>query len=156
PHRSATHQARMLSDGSSTRTCGSGASCTCPTSLAAGRRSPRTRFLASTSTLATDPAAARVTVGALAEAFLAIADADGDGRVSPPEFRAFQGGHFPHLTEVNANEAFAHLDTDDDGHLSAEEFIRAIIEYWSSPDPDAPGNWWIGRPIYTILMHLRA
>src|SRR5262249_23948604 len=115
----------------------------------------KNQFLASTLTLATDPAAARVTMGALAEAFLAIADADGDGRLSPSDFRAFQGAHFPHLTEADANEAFAHLDTDDDGYLSAEEVVRAIIEYWSSSDPDAPGNWWMGRPIYTVLMHLR-
>ncbi|MBV9140846.1 MAG: hypothetical protein JO115_08000 [Pseudonocardiales bacterium] len=55
---------------------------------------------------------------------------------------------FPGLTEAEANEAFAHLDTDGDGLLSAEEFIRATIEYWSSTDPDAPGNWWMGRPTY--------
>jgi hypothetical protein len=86
------------------------------------------QFLVSTSTLAADPAAARATVGAIAE--------------------AFHGGHFPGLTEADAHEAFAHLDTDGDGLLSAEELIRATIEYWSSTDPDAPGNWWMGRPTY--------
>jgi Ca2+-binding EF-hand superfamily protein len=106
------------------------------------------QFLVPTSTLAADPAAARAMVGALAEAFLAIADTDRDGQVSPTEFLAFQRGHFPGLTEADANEAFAHLDTDGDGLLSAEEFARAIIEFWSSADPDAPGNWWMGRPTY--------
>ena len=52
------------------------------------------------------------------------------------------------LTEADAHEAFVHLDTDGDGLLSAEEFIRATIEFWSSTDPDAPGNWWMGRPTY--------
>jgi Ca2+-binding EF-hand superfamily protein len=106
------------------------------------------QFLESTLTLATDPAAAQVTVGALATAFLAIADTDHDGQISPTEFRAFLGGHFPDLTETDATEAFAHLDTDGDDHLSAQEFTQAIIEYWSSNDPNAPGNWWMDQPVY--------
>lgn len=105
-------------------------------------------FLRSTLTLAGDPEAAKATVGALAEAFLAIADTDQDGQVGPAEFYKFQTGHFPGLTEADANEAFAHLDTDGDGHLSADEFVRAVIEYWSSDDVDAPGNWWVGKPVY--------
>ncbi|HEV3359911.1 MAG TPA: EF-hand domain-containing protein [Pseudonocardiaceae bacterium] len=106
------------------------------------------QFLRSTLTLADDPEAAKATVGALAEAFLAIADTNQDGQVSPAEFLAFQTGHFPGLTEADANEAFGHLDTDGDGQLSAAEFVSAVIEYWSSDDVDAPGNWWVGRPIY--------
>src|SRR4051794_12968434 len=47
-----------------------------------------------------------------------------------------------------ADEAFRHLDQDGDGYLSADEFITAIVEYWSSDDPDAPGNWAMGRPAY--------
>jgi Ca2+-binding EF-hand superfamily protein len=108
----------------------------------------REQFLISTRTLVSDPAAAQATVGALAEAFLAIADTDHDGQVSPEEFLAFQRGHFPDLTEADANEAFSHLDVDGDGLLSAEEFTRAIIEFWSSTDPNARGNWWMGRPTY--------
>jgi Ca2+-binding EF-hand superfamily protein len=106
------------------------------------------QFVTSTCTLASDPAAARATVGALAEAFLAIADINHDGQVNTTEFLAFQRGHFPDLTEADANEAFSHLDADGDGLLSAEEFIRATIEFWSSTDPNASGNWWMGRPTY--------
>ena len=40
------------------------------------------------------------------------------------------------------------LDADGDGYLPDEEFTRAIVEYWSSADPEAPGNWWMGRPAY--------
>src|SRR4051794_36073404 len=47
-----------------------------------------------------------------------------------------------------ADEAFRHLDQDGDGYLSADEFITAIVEYWSSDDPDGPGNWAMGRPAY--------
>ncbi|MFD7657850.1 EF-hand domain-containing protein [Actinosynnema sp. NPDC059797] len=111
-----------------------------------GEAITREQFLASTGSLADDPVAARASVGALAEAFLAIADTDADGRVSPAEFLVFQHGHFPGLTEAEADEAFRHLDLDGDGHLTAEEFIQACVDYWSSTDPDAPGNWWTGRP----------
>ncbi|MFD2472367.1 EF-hand domain-containing protein [Amycolatopsis silviterrae] len=106
----------------------------------------RERFVESSRTLADDPAAARATVGALAETFLSIADTDGDGRVSPAEYLVFLRSHFPDIAEAEANEAFAHLDRDGDGSLTAGEFVEAIIEFWSSSDPDAPGNWWMGRP----------
>ncbi|MGM1059458.1 EF-hand domain-containing protein [Saccharothrix sp. Mg75] len=106
----------------------------------------REQFVGSTGSLSDDPEGARAGVGALAEAFLSIADTDVDGRVSPVEYAAFLRGHFPGLTEAEVAEAFAHLDTDDDGHLTAEEFTRACVEFWSSTDPDAPGNWWMGRP----------
>ncbi len=104
------------------------------------------QFVTSTRTLASDPAAARATVGAVAEAFLAIADIDRNGQLGPAEYLAFQRGHFPGLTETDAHEAFSHLDVDDDGLLSAEEFIQVTIEFWSSTDPDAPGNWGMGPP----------
>ena len=107
----------------------------------------REEFLASTGSLADDPEAARASVGALAQAFLTIADTDVDGRVSPAEFRVFQRGHFPGLTEDEVAEAFGHLDADGDGYLTAEEFTRACVEFWSSSDPDASGNWWMGRPV---------
>lgn len=106
------------------------------------------QFMDSTRSLAADPDAALATVGALAEAFLNIADTNADGTVTPAEFLAFQRGHFPGLTEAEAAEAFGHLDTDGDGLLSTTEFIQAVVEFWSSTDPDAPGNWWMGRPTY--------
>lgn len=107
----------------------------------------REQFLASTGSLADDPQAARATVGAIARAFLAVADTDDDGRIGPEEFLVFQRGHFPGLTEADATEAFSHLDTDGDGHLTAKEFTDACVEYWTSTDPEAPGNWWAGRPV---------
>lgn len=106
----------------------------------------RDEFISATRDLADDPVAADATLGALAREFLAIADVDTDGRVTPAEFLAFQRGHFPGLREEDAATAFAHLDTDGDGHLSPEEFIRATIGYWTSTDPGSPANWWIGRP----------
>lgn len=104
----------------------------------------RDDFISSTRDLADDPGAADATLGALAREFLKIADIDADGRVTPAEFLTFQRGHFPGLPERDAEVAFAHLDVDGDGYLSPDEFVRATIEYWTSTDPDAPGNWWIG------------
>ncbi|QNP66649.1 EF-hand domain-containing protein [Streptomyces genisteinicus] len=112
----------------------------------------RADFIASTAALADDPAAARATVGALAKAFLALADTDGDGRIDPDEFFAFQRGHFPGLDRAASDLAFGHLDQDGDGVLSAEEFVTATIEYWSSRDPEAPGNWWAGNPALTRVV----
>jgi Ca2+-binding EF-hand superfamily protein len=107
----------------------------------------REQFTASTASLADDPAAAERMLGALADAFLAITDTDGSGTVDPGEFFTFQRGHFPSLTRQAAEAAFARLDRNGDGQLSAEEFRTAIVEFWTSRDPAAPGNWWTGTPL---------
>ncbi|GHF38063.1 EF-hand domain-containing protein [Streptomyces griseosporeus] len=109
---------------------------------------PKDQFVVSTRTLAQNPEAARTTLGRLAETYLQIADIDQDGRISPGEFLAFQRGHFPGLTEENAAEAFSRLDSDGDGTLSPAEFTSAVVEFWTSADPDANGNWWMGRPVF--------
>ncbi|MGW4384808.1 EF-hand domain-containing protein [Kitasatospora sp. NPDC004531] len=106
----------------------------------------RAQFLESTAALADDPKAADEVLGGLGRAFLAVADADGNGVVDADEFFLFQRGHFPQLRRVDADAAFAHLDRDGDGTLSPEEFVTAIVEYWTSRDPQAPGNWWTGSP----------
>ena len=106
----------------------------------------RDQFVASTGAVTDRPGAARMLLGGLAEAFLDIADADGDGRVELDEFFHFQRGHFPDFTREQAAEAFAKLDQDGDGCLDAGEFITATVEFWTSSDPAAPGNWWAGEP----------
>lgn len=95
-----------------------------------------------------DPSACKAVLGALAETFFGLADHDRDGRLDRDEFWAFQHGHFPELTHTALDEAFDHLDADHDGYLSRKQFTGAIVEYWTSSDPDAPGNWWLGRPVY--------
>ncbi|RAG83762.1 EF-hand domain-containing protein [Streptacidiphilus pinicola] len=106
----------------------------------------RDQFVGSTGSLVDQPDAARALLGGLAEAFLAIADADGDGRVELDEFFLFQRGHFAGFSREQAAEAFAKLDRDGDGCLDADEFVTAIVEFWTSSDPAAPGNWWAGQP----------
>ncbi|KQX46286.1 MULTISPECIES: EF-hand domain-containing protein [unclassified Streptomyces] len=109
----------------------------------------REEFIAATAALADDPAAARSTLGALALAFLSIADTDGDGLVDPDEFFTFQRGHFPGIERAASDTAFRRLDRDGNGTLSEDEFVEAVIEYWTSRDPQAPGNWWVGDPART-------
>ncbi|MFD5419344.1 EF-hand domain-containing protein [Streptomyces sp. NPDC127069] len=109
-------------------------------------RMTKQEFVTSTLTLAADPEAAAATVGALARAFFAIADVDADGLVSRTEFDSFQRSHFPGIGQADLDAAFAHLDRDGDGSLDPVEFESAVVEYWSSTDPTAPGNWWMGRP----------
>jgi Ca2+-binding EF-hand superfamily protein len=113
-----------------------------------GEGIPKDQFVASTRILAEDPEAARASLGRLAETYLRIADIDQDGLIGPSEFLAFQRGHFPAFSEDDAAEAFSRLDADGDGVLSAGEFTNAIVEFWTSPDPEAPGNWWMGRPSF--------
>ncbi|GAA1661991.1 hypothetical protein GCM10009830_04020 [Glycomyces endophyticus] len=105
-------------------------------------------FVAATRTLAGDPAAADATVGKLARTFHSIADADGSGDVNRDEFKRFSRSHFPNLGDEDIATAFKHLDIDGDGTLTEEEFVGAVVEYWSSTDPEAPGNWWMGEPVY--------
>ncbi|MFJ3876907.1 EF-hand domain-containing protein [Streptomyces sp. NPDC090077] len=113
---------------------------------AADGRLTKEEFTTGVLALAGDPEAAAATVGALARAFFAIADADADGLVSRPEFDAFQRSHFPGIGRADLDAAFGRLDRDGDGTLDPAEFESAVVEYWSSTDPDAPGNWWMGRP----------
>lgn len=118
--------------------------------LPAGSRGlTREEFVRSNLALADgSPADREAILGALADTFFCLADADGDGRVNREEFWAFQHGHFPELTRAVLSEAFDYLDTDRDGYLSRAQFTTSIVEYWTSRDPDAPGNWWLGRPVY--------
>jgi hypothetical protein len=106
----------------------------------------RERFIAGTLRLATDPGLAQASVGALGEIVFEIADRDGNGVIDPDEYAAFLRALFPGVTRDDADEAFRHLDADHDGVLRRQEFVTAIIQFWSSGDPEAPGNWWAGPP----------
>jgi Ca2+-binding EF-hand superfamily protein len=103
-------------------------------------------FLASTLSLSTPGAPGANALAGLANMLFDIADVDGDGAIQLEEYFAFQQGHSPRLTEDVARLAFAHLDLNSDGSISREELASAIEEYWTSEDPQAPGNWFFGAP----------
>jgi Ca2+-binding EF-hand superfamily protein len=75
----------------------------------------------------------------LVDAFFALADRDGDGRVNEDElimhFRAWNH------TEDQAREAFRRLDRNGKGAISKQEWMANLEEFYYSEDPDAPGNW---------------
>jgi Ca2+-binding EF-hand superfamily protein len=75
----------------------------------------------------------------LVDAFFALADRDGDGRVNENElimhFRAWNH------TEDQAREAFQRLDRNGDGAISKQDWMTNLEEFYYSEDPEAPGNW---------------
>lgn len=103
-------------------------------------------FIAATKSL--DPQGAQATLGAMARTYLSIADTNGDGTLSGEEFAAFLRSTLPEIPQNEIEKAFDFLDRDGSGHLTAEEFSAAVVEYWTSSDPAAPGNWFLGQPVY--------
>jgi Ca2+-binding EF-hand superfamily protein len=78
----------------------------------------------------------------LAQALFDLCDADGNGEVSPAEFFQYQRAFG--TSAENSRLAFARLDRDGSGALSVEELLSAWHEYYTSTDPQAPGNWLYG------------
>ncbi|WP_327093314.1 EF-hand domain-containing protein [Nonomuraea sp. NBC_01738] len=77
-----------------------------------------------------------------AAALWQLCDKDGDGMVGAREFARF---HTAFGTSAhNSRVSFEKLDRDGDGNLSVEELIDAWREYYTSADPDSPGNWLYG------------
>jgi Ca2+-binding EF-hand superfamily protein len=81
----------------------------------------------------------------IAEAAVALADRDGDGKVSEAEAiksqMAWAGGG---VTEEQARASFKMTDSDGDGFATAEDMRRMVEQYYMSEDPQAPGNWLLG------------
>jgi len=81
-------------------------------------------------------------VAGTAEAMFEAVDENGDGRISPAEYRqlveAWNG------RETDTAEAFALLDLNHDGYLSRSEFTEHWTEFWAGDNPQAPGSWVFG------------
>ncbi|MGH3761625.1 EF-hand domain-containing protein [Actinophytocola sp.] len=60
-------------------------------------------------------------------AIVNLCDTDGDGQVSPSEFKRWLGAVGVPVSE--ADSAFRKLDTSGDGHLSVEELIQAVRDF---------------------------
>jgi hypothetical protein len=114
----------------------------------ADRAVTRDEFIRGIAALADDPAAAAASLGALAEKYFDVTDLDRNGVLDQREYEVFLVSHFPDIERRDIEEAFDYLDRNRDGVLSRAEFSRAIVEYWTSADPDALGNWALGTPIY--------
>jgi Ca2+-binding EF-hand superfamily protein len=82
-------------------------------------------------------------VAATATAMFEAIDADGDERISAPEYNelieTWNGA------PTDTDEVFGELDLDGDGHLSLDEFVQLWTEFWAGDNPNAAGTWVFGR-----------
>ncbi len=89
-----------------------------------------------------DPAAAHDYAKGDIQLIFDAMDADGDGRLTVAEYRAY-------LRACGADDAiaqafFAHVDLDEDGRITREELARAVEDFLLSQNPDAAGNYLFG------------
>lgn len=77
------------------------------------------------------------------KAVVAIADEDGDGKLTASEQARWMGS-LMNVAENHANEGFGRVDTDGDGLITTEELIEAIRGYYFDESPDSPAHWLIG------------
>ncbi|WP_170177556.1 EF-hand domain-containing protein [Thermomonospora umbrina] len=109
-------------------------------------RLTREEFITACTALTRDPQLARRTLGGLADAVMAVADRDDNGTISLPEYTAFIHGHAPGLPSDQVAQAFARLDVDGNGRIDHAELTGCVLDYYTSPDPHAAGNWLFGPP----------
>jgi len=69
-------------------------------------------------------------------------DFDQDGKISTSDYKNF-------LKAANADtnwadDVFAKLESDGSGYISKDEFAAHHRDFFSSDDPNAPGNWFYG------------
>jgi hypothetical protein len=76
-------------------------------------------------------------------AVFAVADADGDGRITVEEMSAAQSRTGMSVAETS--HVFRLLDADRDGFVSTDDYAGAARGFYLSDDPDHPGNLIAGR-----------
>jgi Ca2+-binding EF-hand superfamily protein len=81
-------------------------------------------------------------VGGIVDGLIGALDRDGNGSLSQEEYvRMYSAVGVP---SASSAEWFKRLDLDGSGELSYAEFRQAIVEFYLSADPGAPGNWLLG------------
>ncbi|GAB2662824.1 EF-hand domain-containing protein [Nocardia goodfellowii] len=78
------------------------------------------------------------------EAIMSIADVDGDGLLDADEYVRWTGA-LMHLPDTDARAIHQRLDSDGDGHITVEDLLRAIHDYYFDEDPDSTGSWLLGE-----------
>ncbi|WP_414574619.1 EF-hand domain-containing protein [Anabaena sp. CCY 9402-a] len=78
----------------------------------------------------------------LAKAIFTICDRDDNGFLEQSEFAKFHQAFGCNST--NSQLAFQKLDSNGDGQLTVDELLTAHLEYYTSSDPNARGNWLYG------------
>ncbi|MSP13431.1 MAG: hypothetical protein EXR62_10815 [Chloroflexi bacterium] len=70
------------------------------------------------------------------------ADKNRDGQITITEFIAYLTSY--NITADEATLAFYHLDRNGDGFLTRDEMMQNAVDFFTSDDPAAPGNWLVG------------
>lgn len=73
-----------------------------------------------------------------ASTLIQMADRDGNGVLDPGEYAELAAVYG--ASAEQAARAFSRLDLDHNGTLDGTEFSTAISQFFTSPDPDGPGN----------------
>jgi|GEM_PF-716954 len=81
-------------------------------------------------------------VGGYGQTVLAVYDRDNDGRLTYEDFSAYYLGH--QIPEENCKLAFAKMDADGDSYVDNDEFYNTAMQFFTSDDADAPGNYLFG------------
>ncbi|MFI1942777.1 EF-hand domain-containing protein [Streptomyces virginiae] len=102
----------------------------------------RQEFITTMEASVTTPQHFESAVMAIADAVMNAADTDTDGVLSRDEYiRLYEAlGVAPE----HSGPAFAILDLDGDGVISHDEYRTAIVDFYLSDDPEAPGNYLLG------------
>jgi Ca2+-binding EF-hand superfamily protein len=71
-------------------------------------------------------------------AIAGLCDREGDGTIRLEQFQTLQAAFG--TPDSDATASFYLLDRDHNGGISVDELVIAAHEYYTSPDPQAPGN----------------
>jgi tellurite resistance protein TerC len=82
-------------------------------------------------------------VATAAHSLIQVADRDGNGVLDPGEYARLAAAYGASTRQ--AARAFAQLDLDSNGVLDTAELTQGISQFFTSPDPGAPGNLAFGR-----------
>jgi TerC family integral membrane protein len=82
-------------------------------------------------------------VAAAAHSLVQVADRDGNGVLDAAEYARLAAAYG--ASTQQAAHAFAQLDLDRNGVLDTAELAHGISQFFTSPDPSAPGNLAFGR-----------
>ncbi|MFI5531953.1 EF-hand domain-containing protein [Kitasatospora sp. NPDC051853] len=93
--------------------------------------------------VATDRAGFLGRMNTMLRAWLELCDTDDDGWLSREQFITMYGRTLG-LRQEKLEVAFTMLDTDGDGAISLNQVCHAVEEYYTSEEPDTPGNWLFG------------